>query len=234
MLTLVLLPGMDGTGKLFAGLAAALGAGVDTLVIAYPPTTALDYPALVQWVRARLPADRDFVLLAESFSGPLAIAIGAAPPPRLRAVVLCCTFARSPAPRLAQLARLFAPAASTRPACLLAAPMLLGRFASLALCGQLWQALRGVSVAVLRARLGAVATVDATAALASVTLPLLVIQAMQDRVVMAGATQLLMQTCPGATLLQVDGPHLLLQARPRHMAAALAPWLRAGGDPPVS
>jgi hypothetical protein len=52
-------------------------------------------------VRAALPTRGRFVLLAESFSGPLAIRIAADPPSALVGLILCVTFARNPYPSLA-------------------------------------------------------------------------------------------------------------------------------------
>src|SRR5687768_1455482 len=97
-MTLVLLPGMDGTGLLFADFVAALGAQVETQVLRYPPDEILGYAELEARVRAALPTDRPLVLLGESFSGPIAISIAATPPPNLRGLILCCTFARFPLP----------------------------------------------------------------------------------------------------------------------------------------
>ena len=41
--TLVLLPGMDGSGALFADFIAALGDGIAPLVLSYPPDRPLGY-----------------------------------------------------------------------------------------------------------------------------------------------------------------------------------------------
>ncbi|WP_254671957.1 hypothetical protein [Janthinobacterium sp. MP5059B] len=104
---LVLLPGMDGTARLFHRFDAALRAqaAIDTQAIAYPAAP-LDYAALEAFVRERLPRDRPFVVLAESFSGPLGAALRAEPPPGMRALVLCSSFVRNPRPMLAPLRHL--------------------------------------------------------------------------------------------------------------------------------
>lgn len=56
MTALVLLPGMDGSGHFFAQFCQRLGAGIDTIVIAYPPDAALGYRELTDFVRSRLPS----------------------------------------------------------------------------------------------------------------------------------------------------------------------------------
>jgi pimeloyl-ACP methyl ester carboxylesterase len=88
---------MDGTGELFAGFLQAMG-DTPTLVVAYPPGQVLDYEGATNFARARLPLQQPFVLLGESFSGPVAIALAAARPPGLLGLILCCSFARNPAP----------------------------------------------------------------------------------------------------------------------------------------
>jgi len=71
MLTLILLPGMDGTGVFFADFAAAMPTELKPLVVAYPNDPKLGYPELEALARAALPRDQLFILLGESFSGPL-------------------------------------------------------------------------------------------------------------------------------------------------------------------
>lgn len=69
MTAFVLLPGMDGTGKLFDAFVAALGADHQITVVSYPSDASLGYGELEAVARAALPVDRRYVLLAESF-GP--------------------------------------------------------------------------------------------------------------------------------------------------------------------
>src|SRR5262245_17031078 len=97
---LLLLPGGDGTGKLFDPLLHAL-AGQDSLtpvVVAYPPDRACGYGDLLPLVEQNVPAGADFLVLGESFSGPLALLLAARRPPGLRGVILCGTFVRNPLP----------------------------------------------------------------------------------------------------------------------------------------
>jgi len=73
MVTLVLLPGMDGTGELFSKFIETLAPGTESIVVRYPTTGALGYAELERIARSKLPTDRPFVILAESFSGPIGI-----------------------------------------------------------------------------------------------------------------------------------------------------------------
>jgi pimeloyl-ACP methyl ester carboxylesterase len=226
MITLVLLPGMDGTGALFAPFVTALGNEIPVKVVAYPAGGPLKYPELEAIARAALPTDGPFVLLGESFSGPIAIALAAAHPPGLKGLVLCCTFCRNPRPALALLKSL----AGLIPFAL--APMrvvsffLLGRFVTAALRTSLKQALAIVAPSVLRARLRAVLSVDVSAMLADVAVPTLYLRAAHDRLIPQAAASLVTEHCAQANIVTIDAPHLLLQALPVEAARAVANFLR--------
>ena len=70
---LVLLPGLDGTGELFGDFIAALPQSLIAIPVAYPADRVLSYIKLLEFVGAAIPQSDPFVLLAESFSTPLAI-----------------------------------------------------------------------------------------------------------------------------------------------------------------
>ena len=223
---LVLLPGMDGTARLFHHFDAALRAlaAIDTRAIAYPAAP-LDYAALEAFVRERLPCDRPFVLLAESFSGPLGAALRADPPPGMRALILCCSFVRNPRPMLAPLRHLLdlvpfgaLPGFALRQA-------LLAPYATPPLQEELAAALAQVPPSVLRQRLRAVLETDASPSFARGSLPVLYLRARHDRLVPpANALQILRQAA-GAQLVDIAAPHMLLQAAPEAAAGAVAAFL---------
>jgi len=77
---LVLLPGLDGTGELFAPLLQALGDRCPTSVVRYGAE--LTFDEYVESAGKALPDQ--CVLIAESFSGPFAIALAARHPPKVR------------------------------------------------------------------------------------------------------------------------------------------------------
>ena len=70
---LLLLPGMDGTGRLFGPLLRALPPALSPVVVAYPVDQPYGYAELLPLVEAAAPAGAEFVVLGESFSGPLAL-----------------------------------------------------------------------------------------------------------------------------------------------------------------
>jgi pimeloyl-ACP methyl ester carboxylesterase len=69
--------------------------------------------------------------------------------------------------------------------------------------------------------------VDETAALKEVQVPTLVLRAARDRVVPKRATQVIVENSPDAKLVEVDGPHLLLQTRAAECAEVVVSFLRA-------
>ena len=220
---LVLLPGLDGTGRLFQPFMRELPSSWRVVVVAYPMDAGANYEALTRLVLGSLPADGPFLLLGESFSGPIAIKIAAALGPRVRGLILCCSFARNPRPLL----RRFAAAidglpAPTRVPSALPAYVLLGAKASAECRELLAKVLTELPLDVLRARLGMVMNVDVTRELAAIAAPVLYLQATQDRVVPASAAAEIQLIQARAQLIQLSGPHGLLQAAPAASAAAVA------------
>jgi pimeloyl-[acyl-carrier protein] methyl ester esterase len=96
MLRLVLLPGMDGTGELFSNFVDALPASFETVTVRYPTDRYLAYLELEDLVRVACSGTAPFMLVAESFSTPLAIKYAATNPANLEGVILCTGFATSP------------------------------------------------------------------------------------------------------------------------------------------
>jgi pimeloyl-[acyl-carrier protein] methyl ester esterase len=97
--SLVLLPGLDGTGDLFQPLLRELPDELEPIVVSYPVHKFLDYSALRDLALQHVPAGRPFVLLGESFSGPVAVLAAAARPEGLLGVILCASFVSAPRPR---------------------------------------------------------------------------------------------------------------------------------------
>jgi pimeloyl-ACP methyl ester carboxylesterase len=224
-ITLVLLPGMDGTGLLFSDFVVALDSRFKVEVVSYPNEEVLGYSELTELARAALPKDRPFVILGESFSGPIAIALAAQNSEMLRGLVLCCSFARSPHPALSAL-RALLPAISTRLAPYGAlSHFVLGKYSTSGLRRALVDAIERVSPLVLRARLRAVLMIDVRENLATIRVPVLYLGASQDRVVPKKAWTTVARECPQARRLEIQGPHFLLQTNPKDCAKAVSEFV---------
>lgn len=225
--TLVLLPGMDGTGLLFQPFIEALGAGgeFDVRTITYPEREPLGYEALTDLAFAALPAG-PLMILGESFSGPIALALAVRCADRVQAVILCCSFVRNPRPGWSWLMPLLRRAPMPSPPSALIARALLGRHATAPLQALLAQAMAGVAPDVLRARLIAVGSVDASAALAALRVPLLYLRASEDRLVPASVLSWVKRQRPDSSVATFEAPHALLQACPTQTAAAVRAFVR--------
>jgi len=223
-LKLVLLPGMDGTGQLFNDFIEALPNALETVTVRYPAEQCLSYAELENFVRAVCPTSGPFMLLAESFSTPLAIQYAASNPVNLVGMVLCAGFATSPVRGWRQLlGRLLAPLLFRIPLPNLAAKLwLVGPDASPSLLAAVRSAVSSVRSKVLAARLRAVLGCDVRAELGRVAVPVLYIQAKQDRLVSSSCLEELRRVKPQIVVAALEGPHLLLQREPRRAAEVVA------------
>lgn len=231
-ITLVLLPGMDGSGLLFAPFLRALPDWIRPLVVSYPGARPLDYAGHLEYVMAALPT-APFVILGESFSGPLALMAAARRPTGLRGVILCATFVGWPLGLPVRLARLAVNLGvfrlkSTR----LFQRIVMGGSAAGELRRMLPQVLAGLTPQVLAARAEAVMALDCSAELRSCTVPLLALAARHDRIVAAAATERLRQLRPDLEVVIFDSPHLVLQLATAEAVAVIGRFLAglAGGE----
>lgn len=223
----VLLPGLDGSGELFAPLLDALGEDVITTVVRYGAE--LTFDEYVESAGKALP--ERCVVIAESFSGPVAIAVAARHPAKVRGLVLCATFAVSPFRTLLRAAR-FVPKRLFRPSPLL--PAMVNHFcfggAPVSLRPSPVAVVSTVPPAIMRARLACLATTDVRPLLSRISTPVLYLRASNDRVVSSRLSRELTSQLPNVRVTEIDGPHLLMQTRPRECAAAITTFIRMNSD----
>lgn len=226
MTTLVLLPGLDGTGLLFAPLLKALPPYLQSIVLTYPPDQELGYEELLALVLRALPAQAPFVLLGESFGGPLALRVAATHPPGLRGLILCASFVSYPH---SYVPRWSAPLVRAWPFRLF--PLisqlkaLLGRYSTPALRALTQSALALVEASVLAQRTRAVIQVDVSAELKACTLPMLYLQGQHDLVVPGANLRRIHAIKPDVQVKQLPAPHMLLQTQPELAAVAISSFI---------
>jgi pimeloyl-[acyl-carrier protein] methyl ester esterase len=222
--TLTLLPGFDGTGELFGPLQAALGSEVVAKAIRYEAEHSFeDYVDSV----ARILPRENAVLVAESFSGPVALSLLERYPARIKCAVLCASFAVSPFRSLTRIAGymptfMFSPTFMQR--------TLLRRFCLNGACedalvDQATAVIRCVPAATIQNRLQVLSGIDMTLLLPRITTPILYLQATHDRVVSDRLSRELTRALSRVSVQRIDGPHLLLQSRPAQCAAAISRFL---------
>lgn len=222
----LVLPGMDGTGELLDDFATALAPQIDAEVLRYPADPSLGYDALTEFARRRLPQDHPFLLIGESFSGPIAIRLAASRPAGLRGLVLCASFARAPRPPgwplpTAWLARIGAALPIDRIPATLTMRTMLGSGANEQWRARMRAVLAQLDPAVIRARMREGGTADESAALARVACPLLVLHGARDRLVSRASAHHIRAIQPQARYVELDGPHCLLQLNAAQAADAI-------------
>jgi pimeloyl-[acyl-carrier protein] methyl ester esterase len=229
--TWVLLPGLDGTGLLFEPFTAALKArGQEVRIVRYPDK-AWSYAQLLDWLVTELkniPAAS--VLLAESFAGPLGVMLAADSKLQFSKLILCASFVRCPS----AMASVFAPTLNWMSAfapfvSLFAHAMPKVSVEQALFNGDVPMELRVLFTAVLKqskaeishARLRAILNVDVRHQLKTVSIPVLYLQAKQDRLVGAHCLNEIKRIKPDVLVKDFDAPHCLLQVRAEEVAEFL-------------
>ena len=217
---LVLLPGLDGTGELFGDFVRALPADIRPHVISYPTDEVLTLSDHAEFVFNRLP--NSFVMLAESFSGLIALSLLSRYQVPAQAVIFCAAFATPPRPFLLRILRSLpragllvrlAPAPVIRALC--AGNRDDARFVTM-----LRQALARLGQDVIANRLRLVA--DAHSFETQFQIPCYYLQAKHDRLVPSCHIQWFQKHFANFTVERIDGPHFLLQTRPGECAQRVA------------
>ncbi|HEY0160027.1 MAG TPA: alpha/beta hydrolase [Thermoanaerobaculia bacterium] len=209
---IVVLPGLDGTGKLLAPFAAQC----DARVVSYPPDRELtldEYAAL-----AAAQVDRDTLLVAESFSGPVAVRIAARQ--EVAGLVLVGSFVTPPLPPLLRALPLTTMARLQMPDWMLSFWML-SPYATPAGVRDFREAIGLVRPRVLASRIRLTLAVDERETLARTRMPLLDLRGTHDRLVLRDARQRIVQARPDAGVADLEAPHALLYTRPAEAWSAI-------------
>jgi len=225
---IIVLPGFDGAGAPRAAFVAALAERHPARSIAYPNRALETLQGYARFAAGAVGSESRPVLIAESFSG-LVAAKWAARDPHVAGIVLCGAFARSPVPWVAALGASM-PAVARFLGASVMAPMGIAsgdparRRWGEALAG----ALRNLEHGVIAERLRLIALSDVRPELRMLRIPVVVAQFDDDLVIGARARAELEESCPGAEVIRIPGPHFAIETRPRETAAAIlpriAPW----------
>ena len=226
--TLVLLPGLEATGNLFADFISQLPPTLTVIIGKYPTQQFLSYGQLLPLVDEIVPRESPFVLVAESFSTPLAAMFAATRPANLLGLVMCAGFVTNPAGNWTSLARVLARRAVLRipPPRWFLHRFVMGNSPPASLESNFRKSLRAVDAEVLAKRLRAILNCDARDELSRMKIPLMYIQAERDHLVPPECFAEIQRIRPDAELVTIPGaPHLMLQREPRKCAEAVVKFL---------
>ncbi|HEY6529232.1 MAG TPA: hypothetical protein VIZ65_11100 [Cellvibrionaceae bacterium] len=207
---LVLLPGMDGTGVLFNRLAPVIE--FTCQIIALPLGANQSYAFLTTYISSQLPAE-EFILLAESFSGPIAAGIAGLNNPNLKALIFIATFLTPPLPELLFCARFLPLRALVKLplALFFIQRFLLGHQYPI---GEFILVLASVGQTELSARLSALKRLKADETTSDCQLPTMYLAAQKDCLVAPKHLNLFKEHFPNLTTFVVPGTHFLVQSNP--------------------
>lgn len=225
--SLILLPGLDGTGTLYTNLVSEFPSTLNITTVRYPTERFLSYSQLATWLNDVVPSTAPFVLVAESFSVPVAAKFAGTWPSNLQGLVLAAGFVSNPV----GWGRLFLKPLTMRLLYKLPPPnlaldfLLIGLNPPPALRTAIHHALRLVKPDVLARRVRAALNCDARDDLRRVKVPLMFIRPEHDRLIRQNCVRELQQIRPDAAWTSIAGPHLVLQREPRKSAEAIVRFL---------
>ena len=215
------LPGFDGAAELRRPFMDALRRRFATRGVSYPGAALGTLNAYARFAAAASAAESRPVVVAESFSGLVAVR-WAARDPHVAALVLCASFARNPMPWLTTMGATLPFAvklgAHLLPAITSASRDALRRKWS----SELSRTLAALPEEVVAERLRMIAEADITADLGTLAMPIVLVQFEEDVVIGARARQELEAACPKAEVVRIAGPHFSLETRPAECAEAIA------------
>jgi pimeloyl-[acyl-carrier protein] methyl ester esterase len=225
--TLVLLPGMDGTGNLFANFVSELPKTVNVITVAYPSQRFLPYPELVSWLNEIVPKDGAFAIVAESYGTPLAVKFASTHPPNLIGIALTVGFISNPVRRWWPLPKMLARPLffRFRPPDFLHEFFIAGSHVPESLKQAIRHTVRSVNPEILAKRARACIDCDARNEIRQVRVPLLFLQATRDRLVGKECMDEIKRLHPETITISIRAPHLLLQSEPRVAAKIIMQFL---------
>lgn len=211
---LVLLPGLDGTGLLFQPLLKALPSDIDVVVISYPPDVLMSYEELVEYVDARLPKE-NYILVAESFAGPIAYRLTQRNSSYLQSVIFVATFLESPRPLLSKLSGLFSPSLIRVMPDFIIKSFLLGLSANNEVLRLFKESLKKVSPEVFSFRIKELSKLNQKQNQVVSKIKATYIQASNDNLVLKKSVNDFKKVFPEMEVFKVKGSHFILQTNPQ-------------------
>ncbi|MEK8021860.1 MAG: hypothetical protein VSS75_033715 [Candidatus Parabeggiatoa sp.] len=223
---IILLPGMDGTGIFFGSLQKNLAEKVTTEIISYPTSQFLSYKQLLEYVIEKLPRGESTLLVAESFSGPIAKELAFNNLINLKGIVFLASFICCPRKLLKIIPYLPVQILFRLPIPdIISKLILLGKDANHESIAQFRQVLKLVPPSILTQRLEEIAKHKCSKGKSNC--PCWYIQASNDKLVLASAIKPIKSAFPKTEVVVIDGPHFVAQAEPEKCAKHIIACINA-------
>ena len=215
---------MDGTGKLFEPFCHLLSA--ETVVIPLPQSGSQSYENLANYVEAQLPTE-DFIIVAESFSGPIAALLSYKKLTNLKGIVFVATFLSCPAPALIFLAKLVSlkMLLNTPFAKFLISRFLLGDFDY----SMFIAAIKEAPNSILKERLALISNLKIATEYSFV--PSIYLIASSDYLVSSKQSNLFKEKFKNLQIEYIKGTHFLLQSNPKGCSEIINNFLASSLKP---
>jgi len=226
--TLVLLPGFDGSGRLFSPLHKELADSIETIVLSYPNDKVMTYYDLCHYLKDELP-NTPYVLLGESFGGPLALMLSRYAGENLKGIILCVSFVKNPQVLAEKLIRPFLKPKHLQkktPAWHIKT-MLTNGVSDPALIKNIQKATAALSREVYFYRLREIADVNVTQILEDCNLPVLYMRAIRDRMVYESSMKLVEKHAKNLSVEKFNTPHMLLQTQSKQAAESILRFINS-------
>jgi len=202
---------MDGTGSLFDDFIAQSPADFRAVVVTLPRSGS--YDELVESAADAIPTDGRFVIVAESFSGPIGIRLALRFGDRVAGLVLVNSFAVPPRPRALSLL-LWSFIFAVPPPRFVIRALLVGGDASEQCTDRVRTAIARTGADTMTARLRSVLAVNEVGNLVRLRCPVLLLRATRDRLVSSRSAEVIARHTRHSKTCDIAGPHLLLQCQP--------------------
>lgn len=212
-ITLVLLPGLNGTAGLFDPLLSVIADGCEWMVIDYPTHEVKSYAELTEFVLDRISSIHGaFILLGESFSGPIAIMLSAKNIPGHIGTILVASFASAPYFSVTKYLPWGVIYRLARPLYFLRIKLSKAKNASLLSAASV--EMQKVEPNVLAARTRAALSIDVTGELKTIKIPMIYFRANYDFIVPIWNMKKIIALKPDIKIIYFDTQHFLLQSVP--------------------
>jgi len=227
-ISLVLLPGLDGTGKLFDPLISNLPDWIQPIVVSYPKDKPYGYDELKMIVSRAYPMNDDFFILGESFSGPLAVMFAGEKPKGLKSIILCASFVKKPFRLIPSWLSIFSisPIYQLWPATIILRSIFTrGKYEKLVKMAL--DAIKSVRPNVIAARVKAILKVDVEQELMKSDIPMLYLASRKDHLIRKHNIAGIKRIKSDLIVTEIDTEHFILQLEPKKSADEIEKFIKS-------